>query len=171
MGEGRGPLWGGWSSRDSGKSWKRRSAWCEERSSQHCSLRGVCSCLGASLGLPLGRGRKVGVSFALGWDISGEECSAWRAPGRLTLCKQAPPRGLFLVPQQDPASQVLADVPEPQNQAVQAPYTPTGRLGRGPILTFTPASSLPGRQWVRFSCCVFGAQMPPLLPEGPGHLF
>lgn len=44
-----------------------------KEAAQHCRL---CSCLGASLGLPLGRGRKVGVSFALGWDISGEECSA-----------------------------------------------------------------------------------------------
>lgn len=33
-----------------------------------------------------------------------------------------------------------------------------------------PHPPLPGRQWVRFSCCVLGAQMPPLLPEGPGHL-
>lgn len=60
------------------QSWKRRrQVWCEERGgSRHCSPRGLCSCLRASPGLPLGRRRKVGVSFALGWDIPGEDCSA-----------------------------------------------------------------------------------------------
>lgn len=48
----------------------------ESRGARHCSWRRICSCLRASVGLPLGRGRKVGVSFALGWDIPGEECPA-----------------------------------------------------------------------------------------------
>lgn len=39
------------------------------------------------------------------------------------------------VSQQDPASQILADAPAPQNQAVQTPIH-SDRLGRGPILTF-----------------------------------
>ncbi|XP_053750512.1 potassium/sodium hyperpolarization-activated cyclic nucleotide-gated channel 4 [Panthera pardus] len=50
--------------------------------------------------------------------------------------------------------------------------TPTGTLGRGPILTFHSLCILPsslGAPPVQFSHCASGAQTPPPLPGGPGH--
>lgn len=70
----------------------------------------------------------------------------------------------FWVPQQDPASKILADVPAPQNQAVQTPIHSDRqtRQRQAPYSHNTPHPPfLPGCQWVRFSCCAFwGADAP-----------